>query len=374
MGHERKRGKLAELNSFLRKTGHDDFAEITGDTASLRAIKYVITLDADTQLPREAAWKLIAAMAHPLNRPEINKQGLRVIDGYGILQPRASVSIPKTTSSYYTKMHSNDSGLDPYTQLVSDVYQDLFSEGSFVGKGIYDIDVFEQLLGDTFPANRILSHDLLEGSYVRSGLLTDVELFEEYPETYWADVKRRHRWIRGDWQIASWGTPFVPGKENRVHKNFISSLSRWKIMDNLRRSLMQPATVLFLILGWVWAPQPAFWTLLLIITWLLPIAITAVWQLFQRSETISRRAHLVEVADTVISDLSHLLFTIVCLPFEAVKNLDAILRSNWRILLSHRHLLQWTPSKAAANKQKDLSGAYLYMWPSVIIPVSCIFF
>ncbi|MBO9617414.1 MAG: cyclic beta 1-2 glucan synthetase [Niabella sp.] len=373
MGHERKRGKLAELNSFLRKTGHDDFSEITGDTASLGNIKYVITLDADTQLPREAAWKLIAAMAHPLNRPELNKKELRVIDGYGILQPRASVSIPKTTSSYYAKMHSNDSGLDPYTQLVSDVYQDLFAEGSFVGKGIYDIDVFEQLLGDTFPPNRILSHDLLEGSYVRSGLLTDVELFEEYPETYWADIKRRHRWIRGDWQIASWGTPFIPGKENKVQRNFISSLSRWKIMDNLRRSLVQPATVLFLILGWAVAPEPGFWTLLFLATWLLPILVTSTWQLFQRSETVSRRAHFIEVMDTVISDLSHLFFTIVCLPFEAVKNLDAIMRSNWRILLSHRHLLQWTPSKAGANNQKSIAAAYRYMWPSVVIPLGCFF-
>lgn len=372
MGQERKRGKLAELNSFLKKTGHDDFSEIVGDTSSLYNIKYIITLDADTQLPREAAWKLIAAMAHPLNQPELSKQGTRVTDGYGILQPRASVTIPKIDSSYYAKMHSNDSGLDPYTQLVSDVYQDLFSEGSFVGKGIYDIDVFEQVLGNAFPPNRILSHDLLEGSYVRSGLLTDVELFEDYPETYWADISRRHRWIRGDWQIASWGTPVVPGRENKLKRNFISSLSRWKIWDNLRRSLVQPATMLFLIIGWVFVPLSQLWTLLLVAAWLLPLAVTSCWQLLHRPESMSYRSHLSEVKDHITSGLIHLVFNVACLPFEAVKNLDAILRSNWRMLLSHRRLLQWTPSKISGKKKKNLAEAYYYMWPSVLIPVGII--
>ncbi|WP_300597600.1 glucoamylase family protein [Niabella sp.] len=372
MGQERKRGKLAELNSFLRSTGHYDFMEITGDTASLKQVRYVITLDADTQLPREAAWKLVATMAHPLNQPVLNAQHTRVVDGYGILQPRASVTIPRTNSSYYAKMHSNDSGLDPYTRLVSDVYQDLFSEGSFVGKGIYDIDVFETVLGDTFPPNRILSHDLLEGSYVRSGLLTDVELFEEYPETYWADVSRRHRWIRGDWQIASWGTPFVPGRENKLRRNFISSLSRWKIWDNIRRSLVAPAMVAFLIIGWAFVPYPQLWTLLFFTAWLLPLAASSIWQLFHKPESMHWRAHLLEIRNNGINSLAHILFSILCLPFEAIQNLDAIFRANWRMLISHHRLLQWTPSGVSNGKQKNIVQAYRYMWPSVLIPAGII--
>ncbi|MBZ4189157.1 cyclic beta 1-2 glucan synthetase [Niabella sp. 3A5MI-3] len=368
MGQERKRGKLAELNSFLRDTGHHNFAAVTGDTSSLKQIRYVITLDADTQLPREAAWKLVATMAHPLNKAVLNTQGCRVIDGYGILQPRTAVSIPRSNSSFYAKMHSNDSGLDPYTRLVSDVYQDLFSEGSFVGKGIYDIDVFEQVLGNTFPPNRILSHDLLEGSYVRSGLVTDVELFEEYPDTYWSDISRRHRWIRGDWQIASWGTPFVPGKENRLHRNFISSLSRWKIWDNIRRSLVAPAMIAFLIAGWAFVPNAQLWTLLFLAAWLLPLIATTTWQLFHKPESMHWRAHFSELKDNAITSLIHILFNIICLPFEAVKNLDAIFRANWRMLISHRRLLQWTPSKQSGSRQKNILQAYAYMWPSVLLP------
>ncbi|MGJ7031083.1 GH36-type glycosyl hydrolase domain-containing protein [Niabella hirudinis] len=373
MGQERKRGKLAELNSFLRNTGQYDFMTITGNTNALKQVRYVITLDADTQLPREAAWKLVATMAHPLNKPVLNAPETRVVEGYGILQPRTSVSIPRTNSSYYARMHSSDSGLDPYTRLVSDVYQDLFSEGSFVGKGIYDIDVFEKVLGDTFPPNRILSHDLLEGSYVRSGLLTDVELFEEYPETYWADISRRHRWIRGDWQIASWGTPFVPGRENKLRKNFISSLSRWKIWDNIRRSLVAPAMVAFLAMGWALLPDAWLWTLLFLATWLLPLVATTLWQLFHKPESMHWRAHISEAKDHVLSGLTHILLGIICLPFEAVKNLDAIFRANWRMLISHRRLLQWTPSGASGgSKQKNLIQAYLYMWPSVLLPVGVI--
>ncbi|MCH5599610.1 hypothetical protein [Niabella ginsengisoli] len=269
MSYERKRGKLGELNSLLRNAGHDDFSLIVGDTTALSKVKYVITLDADTILPRESAWKMIATMAHPLNQPVINAKKNRVVEGYGILQPRTAINLPVKTSSAYARMHSNDSGLDPYTQLVSDVYQDLFDEGSFIGKGIYDIDVFEKVLGEAFPENRILSHDLLEGSYVRSGLLTDVQLFEDYPQTYWTDVSRRHRWIRGDWQIASWGLPFAPDAKNKLRRNYISSLSKWKIWDNIRRSLLAPAIFILLALVWVVIPDPGVWIAGFLIFWFL---------------------------------------------------------------------------------------------------------
>ncbi len=215
MGYERKRGKLSDLNALLRAGEHgvakERFSLIVGDTAVLSSVKYVITLDTDTQLPRDSAWQLVGAMAHPLNRARYDQDKQRVCEGYGILQPRVAVSLPGTNRSRYARMFGSEPGIDPYTRVVSDVYQDLFQEGSFIGKGIYDVDAFELALDGRFPENRILSHDLLEGCYARAGLQSDVMVYEEYPSGYSADVSRRHRWIRGDWQLVRWLLPGVPG-------------------------------------------------------------------------------------------------------------------------------------------------------------------
>ena len=213
MGYERKRGKLADLNALLRNGSPDRFSAIVGQPGVLATVKYVITLDTDTQLPRDSARQFVAAMAHPLNRPQYDQAAQRVVEGYGILQPRVAVSLPGTNRSPYARLNASEPGIDPYTRAVSDVYQDLFGEGSFIGKGIYDVDAFERALSDRFPENRILSHDLLEGSYARAGLMSDVQLYEEYPARYSTDVNRRYRWIRGDWQIARWAFPRVPGLE-----------------------------------------------------------------------------------------------------------------------------------------------------------------
>ena len=212
MGYERKRGKLADLNSVLLGGPKDPFALIVGETAALSHVKYVITLDSDTQLPRDSARQFVGAMAHPLNRPRFDDMGDRriVAKGYGILQPGVAVSLPSTNRSRYARLYGGEAGIDPYTRTVSDVYQDLFSEGSFIGKGIYDVDAFERALAGRFPENRILSHDLMEGCYARAGLLSDVQVFEDFPPRYDADVSRRHRWIRGDWQISPWLLPRVP--------------------------------------------------------------------------------------------------------------------------------------------------------------------
>ena len=241
------------MNLLLRGGTSDEgcwrFSQIVGETAVLPGVKYVITLDTDTQLPRDSAWQFVGAMAHPLNRPRFDEDQQRVTEGYGILQPRVAVSLPGTNRSRYARLCGSEPGIDPYTRAVSDVYQDLFGEGSFIGKGIYDVDAFERSLKDRFPENRILSHDLLEGCYARAGLLSDVQLYEEYPSRYSADVSRRHRWIRGDWQIARWLLPHVPGR-NGPQRNPLSGLSRWKIFDNLRRSLTPAAMTLLLLLGW----------------------------------------------------------------------------------------------------------------------------
>ena len=245
-------------------------------------MKYVITLDTDTQLPRDSAWQFVGAMAHPLNRARYDEDKQRVTEGYGILQPRVAVSLPGANRSRYARLCGSEPGIDPYTRAVSDVYQDLFGEGSFIGKGIYDVDAFERATGGRFPENRILSHDLLEGCYARAGLLSDVQLYEEYPSRYSADVSRRHRWIRGDWQIAQWLLPCVPGPDARLQKNPLSMLSRWKIFDNLRRSLTSAALTLLLLLGWTVLSSAWFWTLSVIGIILIPSLITSVLDVLQK--------------------------------------------------------------------------------------------
>ena len=250
MGYERKRGKLEELNALIQGYGKDFFSLIIGDEKIYTSVKYVITLDGDTQLPRDAACQLVATMAHPLNKALYNEKKKRVVDGYGILQPRVSVSLAAANRSFYAKMHGSDAGIDPYTRAVSDLYQDLFGEGSFIGKGIYEVAIFEKVLNKRFPENRILSHDLLEGCYIRSGLVSDIQLYEEYPSKYSEDTSRRHRWIRGDWQIGNWMLPWVNNADNRLVKNPLSFLSKWKIFDNLRRSFIPIALTALLILGW----------------------------------------------------------------------------------------------------------------------------
>jgi cyclic beta-1,2-glucan synthetase len=244
MGFERKRGKLAAFNSLLRGGPEDRFSSIVGDTETLPSVRYVITLDTDTVLPRDAARRLVATMAHPLNKPEFDPVREIVTVGHGIMQPRVGVSLPGARRSWYVRLFAGDAGIDPYTREVSDLYQDVFCEGSFIGKGIYDVDAFERAMHGRFPENIILSHDLLEGCHARAALVSDVEFYEEHPSSYMVDAARRHRWIRGDWQIARWLLPRVAGRDGVRVRNPLSLLSRWKLSDNLRRSLFPIALML----------------------------------------------------------------------------------------------------------------------------------
>jgi len=368
MGYERKRGKLAALNSFLRGGSREPFSLIVGNTEALEKIKYIITLDTDTQLPRDAAWQLVGTMAHPLNRPLYDEKKQCICAGYGILQPRVAVSLPGTNRSRYARMWGSDAGIDPYTRVVSDVYQDLFGEGSFVGKGIYEIDAFEKVLSGRFPENRILSHDLIEGCYARSGLVSDVQLYEEYPARYSADVNRRHRWIRGDWQLLRWLLPGVPGPNANFQKNTLSLLSRWKLFDNLRRSLSPLALTLLLLLGWMVLPVPWFWTLAVIGIFLIPLLITSVLDIFQKPDDILFGQHILAVLRASGRSLEQTAFTLLCLPYEAFYSSDAILRTVWRMLVAKKRLLEWNPSGDADHtSRKDLAGAVLTMWISPVI-------
>src|SRR5438045_4238827 len=255
MGYERKRGKLMQFNAFFRGRVAECLASVVGNQSILREIKYIITLHTETKVLRESARQLIGTMAHPLNRPQFDPARGVVAEGYCRLQPRVDVSLPTADRSRFVRLHAGDVCIDPYTSTVSDVYQDLFGEGSFIGKGVYDVDAFQRALAGRFPENRILSHDLLESVYARCGLVSDVTLYEEYPSRYESDAVRRHRWIRGDWQILPWLLPRVPGPEAPSLRTPISAFAVSTISDNLRRSLVPLALVLFFLASWVLIPR-----------------------------------------------------------------------------------------------------------------------
>lgn len=361
MGFERKRGKLADLNAMLRGAT-DRFAAVVGDTTVLQSVRYVITLDTDTQLPRDAAAQMVATLAHPLNQPIYDPQTCRVVAGYTILQPRVDVSLASAQKSRFVQLFTGDAGVDPYTRVVSDVYQDLFGEGSFIGKGIYDVDSFEQHCSD-FPDNAILSHDLIEGAYARSGLLSDVMLYEDYPARYAADVARRHRWMRGDWQIAPWLWPWVLGHSRQWRRNTLSALSRWKIFDNLRRSLIPLAMVLVLVVSWCISPASAVAASLLVIATLVaPTLISAATDLLRKPIDLPLGIHIRQSVSSVGRPLAQNFLALVCLAYEAYVSADAIVRTIFRMSWSQRRLLEWkTASDSERSTDGSLSEAYRMM-------------
>jgi len=361
MGYERKRGKLCDLNSLLRGRSRDAFSLLSGNLTILSQVKYVITLDSDTQLPRDAARDLVATLAHPLNRAHYDKKKNRVTEGYGILQPRLAASFSSNNRTGYTKMFSGESGVDPYTRAVSDVYQDLFLEGSFLGKGIYDVDIFEQAIRDQLPENRILSHDLLEGCYARSGLVSDVILYEDCPSRYNIDVIRRHRWIRGDWQIAAWLLPEIPGcKSNAMtsQDNPLTALSRWKILDNLRRSLVPASLTLLFIMGWIVIPESILWTVTIIGLISLGPLIAAGFSTFKKGQDERLSLHFMGCIRTGMRQFKQSVLTLVCLPFEAWYSLDAIIRTIVRILFTHKRLLEWNSSSEVERDHEISNGIH----------------
>ena len=352
MGYERKRGKLADLNAMLLGAGNH-FAEIAGQTQILSNVRYIITLDTDTQLPRDAARLMVGTLAHRLNRPVYDEQTGRVTDGYTILQPRVGVSLPTAERSRFVELYSDDPGVDPYTRVVSDVYQDLFGEGSFIGKGIYDVASFELRCGD-FPDNAILSHDLIEGAYCRSALLSDVTLYEEHPSRCAVDMARRHRWMRGDWQIAGWLLPWVRGRSGQRIRNPISALSRWKIFDNLRRSLVPICMLLVLLISWFASPIIAGASLVFLASVvLLPIVIGMMTDLLHKPVDLPLRMHLRVTLQSLGRPLAQNALSLTFLPYEAYSCGDAILRTLFRMAWSKRRLLEW---KTASDSERGATG------------------
>ncbi|MDR1965362.1 MAG: hypothetical protein LBQ36_01515, partial [Synergistaceae bacterium] len=365
MGRERKRGKLSDLNGFLRGETKcaECFSAVIGDVSILTEVQYVITLDADTQLARDSARQFVGAMAHPLNRPRYDEKQGRVVEGYGLLQPRVATTLPSAHRSLFARMSVSEIGIDPYTRAVSDVYQDLFEEGSFIGKGIYSVDAFRQATGGRFPENRILSHDLLEGCYARAGLLSDVQLYEKFPHLYAADVARRRRWIRGDWQIASWVLPFVPAPSFGKLKNPLSALSRWKIFDNLRRSLTAAAMTSMLLLAWLALPSPGFWTAAVAGVMLIPPLVSSIFSFLRKSTDRTLRQQILSSASQIAHICARACFSLACLPHEAFYSICAMTRALWRMAVTHRQLLQWNPSEEAGKGARSGLGASLKeMW------------
>lgn len=369
MGYERKRGKLEQFNARLRGQALTAFSHIVGDLSIFASIKYVITLDTDTQLPRDAAHKLVGNLAHPLNRPVYDAAKGRVVEGYAILQPRASISLTSAAQSRFAKLFAGDSGLDPYTREVSDVYQDMFGEGSFIGKGIYDVDVFRQAVDGRFPENLILSHDLLESGYARSALVTDVDLIEEQPASVTAESSRRHRWIRGDWQLVFWLLPRVPGPpamngvKPKREANPLSALSLWKIFDNLRRSLVAPSLLALLIGGWLWAPD-AIWmfTGLVLAVLFLPTLLSTLSELIRRPAGCDWIVHLKLTGKSAGRPLALAFLGLIFLPYDTRIGLDAIVRSSLGMLFTRRGLILWQLScYARRNECRSLMHFFLEM-------------
>ncbi len=368
MGYERKRGKLADLNALLRGRADGRFSLVVGDTGILPQVKYVITLDADTQLPRDAARLMVGAMMHPLNRARYDERRQRVTEGYGILQPRVAVSLPGANRSQYARLWASDPGIDPYTRVVSDVYQDLFDEGSFIGKGIYDVDAFNLAVGGRFPENRILSHDLLEGCYARAGLLTDVQVYEEYPSRYDEDVRRRYRWIRGDWQLWRWVLPAAPGRDGRRSRNPLPALCRWKLVDNLRRSLAPAALTGMLLVVWARLSPAWAWTLVGVGSLVLPALVASLPGLARKPDDVALGRHLEAVARSIGLQFVQAVLTLACLPYEAYFSLDAALRTVGRTVFTRRRLLEWTPSADRAHPAgQGLASALATMWVAPVL-------
>ncbi|AOT69898.1 GH36-type glycosyl hydrolase domain-containing protein [Geosporobacter ferrireducens] len=357
MGWERKRGALIELNKLLSGKTDTSYSIVSGNPKDGGPIKYIITLDADTRIPIDTAKKLIGMMAHPLNEPIINQDKGIVVEGYGLIQPRVDVSVESTNASLFSQIYAGQGGIDPYTTANSDVYQDLYGEGIFTGKGIYDLAVFNEVLTDVIPDNLVLSHDLLEGSYIRTALASDLEFIDDYPGKYGSYMMRLHRWVRGDWQLLQWLSGRVRNGEGKVVPNPLSILSKWKLLDNLRRSLIPIAMLLTFSIGVVLMPGSGWlWLALGTVTLLLPFMIS-----LMDAVRMKARAQVYGLWGNFFLESKRTLYLAVLqlffLPYQAYMMADAIFRTLYRLYISKKNLLQWvTVADSEKNLKNDLNG------------------
>jgi len=353
MGWERKRGKLADFNRLLLNLGETPYSTQVGDAGILSDIKYVITLDADTSLPQGSANRLVATLAHPLNHAEFAADGRSVTAGYTVLQPRVAIKPTSANRSLFSQIFAGNAGFDLYSFAVSDVYQDLFGEGSYVGKGIYDVAAFERSLAGQVRQNTLLSHDLFEGIYGRAALVTDIILYEEYPSRYMVYARRLRRWIRGDWQLLPWLFPIVHTQSGTA-LNRLSAINLWKVFDNLRRSLLPPTLLSLLAAGWLFLPgSPWVWTILVFLPSVLPIFV----QTYQHGLHNIKRLTLKQILNTSRLPLTRWALAVLFMPYEALLMLGAISTTLIRLLIERRNLLQWTTA-ANASRSSALNPRY----------------
>lgn len=360
MGWERKRGKLLELNRLLRGQS-DSFPVKVGNLRILSRVRFVITLDSDTELPRGSAQRMVGTLAHPLNSAIIDPEKNIVVAGYGILQPRVGVSVQSTARSRLAAIYAGETGLDIYTRAVSDTYQDLYREGIYTGKGIYEVDIVQRIFDRRFPRNALLSHDLIEGAYARAGLVSDIEVIEDYPSHYSAYNRRKHRWLRGDWQIAEWLLPRVPDEFGDRVKNPISAISRWKIFDNLRRSLVEPSTFLLFVCGWLMSGRTAArWTLATVCILFIPACSQFLLKLLRDMwgcDGVGAREALSALYTSSVS----LFFTLTFLAHQTLLSLDAVIRALVRRFITHRRLLEWETAAETELAQRRPTPIEMYL-------------
>lgn len=346
MGWERKRGKLEEFNRLLRGATDTSYI-VQSDGLAAERVRFVLTLDADTVLPRDAARRLIGTLAHPLNKAVLSPDGRLVEAGYGVLQPRVSFLYRTGMRSRFARIFAGSAGIDPYSSASSDVYQDLFGAGTFTGKGLYDVDAFSATAGRAFPENRILSHDLIESNFARCGLVTDIEVFDDFPARYHAYARREHRWIRGDWQLLPWLGVRVPTPQGR-QANVVSAIGRWKILDNLRRSLSAPAVVLLLALGWTVLPGPGWaWSVIALAVLAVPLVLQLAdgllgWMGGAPAAVVLRQSRL-----TLRATAGQVILSASFVANQAAIAIDAVVRTLYRQFVSRKHLLEWETAAAA---------------------------
>ncbi|MFZ0479740.1 MAG: glycosyl transferase, partial [Terriglobales bacterium] len=366
MGWERKRGKLHDLNQYLRGR-YDSFPVKAGNLSLLSNVRFVITLDSDTELPRGSAHRMAGAMAHPLNQAIIDPVKNIVVAGYGILQPRVAISVQCTTRSRLAAIFAGETGLDPYTRAISDVYQDLYGEGTYAGKGIYEVDAMLRVLDHRFPRNALLSHDLIEGAYARVGLATDIIVIEDYPTHYSAYNRRKHRWLRGDWQIVQWLRDRVPNESGARVANPISLVSRWKILDNLRRSLIEPATFALFLFGWLAMGRPLLWTLVTVCILFCPAWFEFAFILTRAAMARQMRVAREAVNDVLTANLA-ILLTLTLLAHQMLLSLDAVVRALVRHLVTREHMLEWeTAAEAEIGERRAAFDRYIDWMPVLAI-------
>ncbi|GIP31491.1 GH36-type glycosyl hydrolase domain-containing protein [Paenibacillus sp. J2TS4] len=346
MGWERKRGKLVEFVELLQGSKDTSYQFVFGQASVLERIRYIITLDTDTQLPMGSAQRMIGTMHLPYNQPRLNDTRTRVVEGYGVLQPRIGISHEAAMSSRLAYLWSGDPGIDPYSFAASDPYQDGLGQGIFTGKGIFDVGTFQQVLCERIPDNHVLSHDLLEGGFLRAGLLSDIELIDDYPSTFRSYQLRLHRWVRGDWQLVCWLFPRICDRRGMLQPIDLSALTRWQIIDNLRRSLVPPGLFLLLLLGMTVLPGASGrWLIVALITLLLPAARQLITGLGQGWNPRG-----------LVSSIGQSLLTIWTLPYQTVVLVDAALKSVYRLYVSKKRLLEWVSSAEIERRNQGKNG------------------